>query len=150
MHPLPHLYRVTATADPTGDVSLSAPGLPALASDGPTEFDGPGDRWSPETLVCAALADCFILTFRAVARASQLAWLSLSCEVEGTLDKVDRAMQFTAFVVRPRLVVPAEVGEDFARRALDKTERACIILNSLNGARRVEASVVVAGRDSTA
>ena len=23
----------------------------------PAEFDGPGDRWSPETLLCAALAD---------------------------------------------------------------------------------------------
>ena len=48
MHPYPHLYTVHATAEPTGDVPLNSPGLPALPTAPPAEFDGPGDRWSLE------------------------------------------------------------------------------------------------------
>jgi hypothetical protein len=33
----------------------------------PREFDGRGNQWSPESLLAAALADCFVLSFRAVA-----------------------------------------------------------------------------------
>ncbi|NUM89599.1 MAG: hypothetical protein HUU37_10375 [Bdellovibrionales bacterium] len=50
MHPFPHHYSVSAVARPDGTVPLSSPGLPELPSAAPREFDGPGDRWSPETL----------------------------------------------------------------------------------------------------
>ncbi|MGI9245682.1 MAG: OsmC family protein, partial [Steroidobacteraceae bacterium] len=94
MHPYPHHYTVNARSEPTGDVELAAANLPTLQTAPPLEFDGPGDRWSPETLLCAAVADCFVLSFRAVARASRLDWTSLECRVEGKLDKVDGKAQF--------------------------------------------------------
>ena len=53
MHPYPHLYTVQALAARDGDVTLNSTGLPALATAPPAEFDGPGDRWSPETLLAA-------------------------------------------------------------------------------------------------
>ena len=87
MQDFPHHYRVGATAEPDGDVSLTGDGLDAIASAPPAEFGGPGDRWSPETLLVAAVADCFILSFRVIARASKLPWISLKCEVEGTLER---------------------------------------------------------------
>ena len=74
MHPYPHLYTVQASANPTGDVPVTSAGLPALATAPPAEFDGPGDRWSPETLLVAAVADCLLLSFRGVARANKFAW----------------------------------------------------------------------------
>jgi organic hydroperoxide reductase OsmC/OhrA len=55
---------------PAGDVTVCSARLPDLAIAPPAEFEGPGDRWSPETLLCASVANCFILTFRAYARAS--------------------------------------------------------------------------------
>jgi len=64
MQPFPHRYSASATAGPEGYVLLNADGLPPLISEPPVEFDGPGDRWSPETLVVGAVADCFVLTFR--------------------------------------------------------------------------------------
>ena len=70
MQAFPHRYRVKGAGRTTGDVELTAERLTMLQSASPAEFDGPGNRWSPETLLVGALADCFILTFRAVAKAS--------------------------------------------------------------------------------
>ena len=40
MHPYPHLYTVHATAEPTGDVPLNSPGLPALPTAPLDRVDG--------------------------------------------------------------------------------------------------------------
>ena len=74
MQDLPHHYNVSADAEAEGNIILKADNMPQLISAPPAEFGGPGDQWSPEHLLVAAVADCFILTFRAVARASKLEW----------------------------------------------------------------------------
>jgi len=141
MHALPHRYRVKGTGRITGDVELAAERLTMLRSASPAEFDGPGDRWSPETLLVGAVADCFILTFRAIASASKLSWLSLDCDVTGTLDRVDRVMQFTHFDLTAHLVVPAGVNAEAARHALEKAERNCLISSSLKAPVALDAAV---------
>ena len=141
MQAYPHHYEVWAAGLPDGDVELRSARLQVLSTASPAEFGGPGDRWSPETLLVGAVADCYLLTFRAVARASGLVWRSLECEVRGTLDRVDRVARFTAFNVRARLLVPEGVNEEAARRALEKAERACLITNSLNAAVQLDATV---------
>jgi organic hydroperoxide reductase OsmC/OhrA len=141
MQPYPHHYSVVAIGSAEGEVSLESEHLPALASTAPMEFGGPGDRWSPETLCVSAVAGCFVLTFRAIARASKLPWSSLRCDVEGTLDRVDRVAQFTAFLVRASLQVPAGTNEEEAVGLLARAEQSCLITNSLKGASRLEAKV---------
>jgi organic hydroperoxide reductase OsmC/OhrA len=143
MEPLPHRYSVTAAAEAEGDVSLEGDRLPTLTSAPPVEFGGPGDRWSPETLLVAAIADCYILTFRALARAAKLPWIILECTVDGTLDRVDRISQFTAFLVRAELQVPAGTSEAEARRLLERSEHSCLVTNSLKGKSHLEAAVTV-------
>lgn len=143
MQEFPHRYSVAAVARVEGDVLLEGDRLPSLASAAPAEFGGPGDRWSPETLLVAAIADCFILTFRAIAHASKLPWVSLRCDVEGTLDRVERVMQFTGFLVRASLRVSAGANEEQARRLLAKAEQSCLITNSLKGTSHLEAEVEV-------
>jgi organic hydroperoxide reductase OsmC/OhrA len=108
----------------------------------PAEFGGPGDQWSPETLLVASVADCFILTFRAIARASKFDWVSLECTVDGTLERIDRVTQFTGFAVKATLTVPA--GADSARATLlmEKAERGCLVTNSLIADSHLEATVV--------
>jgi organic hydroperoxide reductase OsmC/OhrA len=141
---LPHTYSASAKSAPEGDVALAAARLPAIASAPPTEFGGPGDRWSPETLLVAAVADCFTLSFRAVAAASKLAWLALDVNASGTLDKVERATRFTRIDVRAALRVPAGVDPARAQRLLERAEQICLISNSLVCPRHLEASVEVA------
>ena len=131
MQAFPHHYSVVASASTQGDVTLAADRLPALSSAPPTEFGGPGDRWSPETLFVAAVADCFVLTFRGIAGVSRFPWVSLECSVTGTVDRVDRVTQFTALDVRARLRVPAGSKEDQAQRLLVKAEETCLVTNTL-------------------
>ena len=144
MQAFPHHYTVATNGSATGDVELNADGLPTLRSASPIPFDGPGDRWSPETLLVAAVGDCLILTFRAVARASGFAWTSLDCDVTGTLDRIDRTTRFVAFDVRARLHVPRGTDPDRARQVLEKAERSCLISNSLSGAIRLIPVIEVA------
>lgn len=144
MQDFPHRYSVAAVANVEGDVALESERLPSLSSAPPSEFGGPGDRWSPETLLVAAVADCFVLTFRAMAGMSRLPWTSLECAVMGTVDRVDRVTQFTAFVVRAALRVPAGTNEDQAQRLLAKAKQSCLITSSLKAESHLEAEVEVA------
>jgi organic hydroperoxide reductase OsmC/OhrA len=139
----PHIYTVSASGEGAGNLTVTAAGLPALASAAPKEFGGPGDQWSPESLLCASLASCFILTFRAVARASKLNWHALECRVQGTLERVDGVTQFTRFVTTARLTVPPGGSADLCRRLLEKAEHACLIANSLRSQRELQAEIVV-------
>jgi peroxiredoxin-like protein len=132
MQDFPHHYAVAAGGFAAGDVVvLNSERLPDLRTASPAEFDGPGDLWSPETLLVGAVADCFILTFRAVARASRLSWISLECQANGTLDRVDRVTQFTHVDLNVHLTLPYDTNLEQARRALEKAERNCLISNSL-------------------
>ena len=141
MQDFPHLYKVAAAAGPDGEVCLDCEGLDTIASAAPVEFDGPGGKWSPETLLPAAVADCFILTFRAIARASKLEWASLECEVEGTLERREHVTLFTAFTLQATLTVPPDTDGERARRLLEKAEAGCLITNSLSAGIHLDATV---------
>jgi organic hydroperoxide reductase OsmC/OhrA len=144
MQNFPHRYSVAARGDAEGEVALESARLPALATAAPSEFGGPGDRWSPETLLVASVADCFILTFRATARAGRLTWVSLKCEVEGILDRVERVTQFTEFHVRASLRVPPGTDEAHAQRLLVAAEQGCLVTRSLKATSHLSATVETA------
>lgn len=131
MHPFPHRYRVEAAGEAEGSVRVSGLGLPPLSTGVPTQFGGPGEQWSPETLLVAAAADCFILTFRAIAQSSKLPWGRLACTGEGVLDRVDGVTRFTGLALTARLTLPPGGDAEKARRLLEKAERACLVTNSL-------------------
>lgn len=131
MHPYPHIYRVSAAGEASGPVAVRSEGLPELATAPPPEFDGPGGTWSPETLLVGALANCFILTFRAIATMSKLPWRRLACDAEGILDRRDGVVRFTELRLRARLALPPGGDVERARRLLEKAEAACLVTNSL-------------------
>jgi peroxiredoxin-like protein len=143
MQDLPHHYVAAADAKSAGNVVLSSSGVHDLISAAPAEFGGPGDQWSPEALLVASVADCFILAFRAVASASKLEWVSLSCSAEGILERVDRVTHFTRFNVSVNLEVPPGTDENKAHRLLEKAEQVCLITNSLKAESHLEATVRV-------
>lgn len=144
MQDLPHHYVVSALADGDAHVIVSSDNLPDIETAGPPEFGGPGDVWSPETLLVAAVADCFILSFRAIARKAKLDWLTLSCRAEGELDKIEKFTQFTGFKVTATLTIPRAADESKAGVLLQKAEKYCLITNSMKADSHLEAEVVVA------
>jgi organic hydroperoxide reductase OsmC/OhrA len=133
MHPFPHRYIVSSTATPEGNILLTSDGVPSLPTVTPPEFDGPGGEWSPETLLVGAVADCFLITFRGIARASKMAWTSVSVSCLGTLERPDRVTQFTRFDLQAHVVLPPEASEEQARRILERAEETCLITRSLKG-----------------
>jgi organic hydroperoxide reductase OsmC/OhrA len=143
MHPYPHTYIASASGANDGLVALASSQLPTLETAAPPEFDGPGGVWSPETLLSAAVADCFILTFRAIARAAKLEWLHLECRVEGVLERVDRTSQFTLFRTFAKLTVAHGTDPARARTLLERAEHGCLVANSLRGERTLESEVIV-------
>ena len=141
MHPYPHTYVVTASGAATGNVAVTSPQLPTLDSAPPPEFDGPGGVWSPETLLCAAVANCLVLTFRAVARASKFEWLDLRCRTEAVLERVDGTARFTRYTSHATIRLPAGGDAAKAKLLLEKSEHACQVANSLNGERLLQVEI---------
>ena len=141
MQKFPHHYAVAASASADGNVELSSDGLDDIESAAPVEFDGPGGKWSPETLLVAAVADCFVLSFKAVARASKFSWVALRCDVEGVLDRVDNVTRFTEFNLRVVLDIAPGSDEQRAMRLLEKSEQVCLITNSLNAETHLNAEL---------
>ena len=131
MQGLPHQYRATATSSAASLVTTSIENQPTLEIAPPASFGGPGDVHSPEDLQAAAVASCFILSFKAIAAASRLDWEKLQVSVAGTLDQVERAVKFTAFETHATLTLPAGSSRDKAERLLEKAEQSCFITNSL-------------------
>jgi len=143
MHPYPHIYTAAASGQPEGAVGLTSPGLPDIATASPPEFGGPGGVWSPENLLCASLADCFILTFRSISRAAKFEWADVQCRVEGVLDRVERVSQFVRYTTFAKLTVRSGSDLDKARDLLARAERGCLITNSLRGSHVLDAEIVV-------
>ena len=141
MQDFPHHYTVQASGAASGAVSLESGPMPALVSEPPAEFGGPGDKWSPEHLLVASVADCFVLTFRAIAAASRLEWTNLDVSAEGVLDKVERTMKFTDVTVRATLTLPEGGDAAKAERLLERAEAGCLITNSLDANVHLETAV---------
>lgn len=144
MHAYPHIYKTSAQASPDSAVTISSAGLPSLSTTPPPEFGGPEGNWSPETLLVASVADCFILTFKAIARASKLEWSDLSCEAEGVLERVDNVTRFTRFNLKARLKLAPGMDVERADKILHKSESACLITASLSADVHLETEISTA------
>jgi len=142
MKPYPHIYTANAAGTATGPVPIASSGLPGIATAPPAEFDGPGDAWSPETLLVASIADCFILTFRGVSRAATFSWEHLDCAVEGTLERVGGVTRFSRYATRATLTVRPGADHAKARDLLERAEKVCLVANSLNGERELAVTLV--------
>ena len=131
MEGYPHHYLANATGGNEGSVVVSGEGLPPLDTRSPPQFGGPEGVWSPETMLSASVANCFILSFRAIARASKFEWTALECDVDGILDRPDRATYFTAFNIHAVLKVPTDAKIEMGQRLMEKAEKICLITASL-------------------
>jgi len=143
MKPLPHIYHVHLAGGPEQYAVVSAAGLPELRTAPPADFDGPGNAWSPEHLLLAAVESCFLFTFQAIARASKLAFTSLKLSGEGIVDRKDGITRFSAMVLRPTLRLATGNDRDRALRILEKSEQACLVSASLSTPVRIEPEIVI-------
>jgi peroxiredoxin-like protein len=143
-----HCYYANAiwTAGRKGTVAAQGIAEP-ISFSAPAEFMGESGIWTPEHFLAAAIACCFVTTFKAIAEFSKFEFLSLKAEVEGIMEKEQGGYRFTRIIVRPVLEIAAAADQERATRLLEKAERGCLISRSLNSAMELHPEVRVASEE---
>ncbi len=108
----------------------------------PPEFGGETGVWTPEHFLLAAVASCFIASFRAVAAGSKLEFQGIEVAVEGILERDPGGYRFTTVTLRPVVIVFTENETERALRLIEKAERICLITRSLSSKIEVDPKVL--------
>jgi organic hydroperoxide reductase OsmC/OhrA len=146
-----HDYRVTVHWTVGREGWVESPSLPPVEVATPPQFGGPEGFWSPEHLFVGAVASCFMTTFVAIARNSNLEFLALDVPTSGRLDRgEDRRFRLREIRLRPRLEIANPQDREKALRILDKAHQGCLIANTILSEVKMEPSVECAGVASTA
>ena len=98
----------------------------------PPEFDkGMHGIWSPEHLYTASVASCFMTTFLAVAENFKLEFISFICRATGKLDNQEGKLRMSEIRIQPEVTINDSSQEELALRVMGKSEKACLISNSI-------------------
>ena len=129
-----YFYTVHASSETLQSGKIKAGDVmpPEIRFSAPPEFGGIAGAWTPEYFLLSALASCFIATFEAIARASDFQFSSISVIAEGIVEKAEGKWKFGSITLNPTVVVESEEDRDRALKLLGKTERSCIVANSLS------------------
>lgn len=110
----------------------------------PPQFSsGIPNIWSPEHLFTAAVSSCLMTTFLAIAENSKLDFISFKCGSKGVLDKVDGKFMMSEVHLFPEVVIRDEDQRERAERILEKSEKACLISNSIASKVTMESKITV-------
>lgn len=142
--PTSYSYRTTARWTEHTRGIVEAEGIPRTINfAAPPEFGGEPGLWTPEHLLLASVATCYVATLRAVAEASKLHFSSLELTAEGTIAKQEGGFRFTGILLRPVVTIEKEEERERMGRLLEKAERVCLVSRSLACATTLEPKIVV-------
>lgn len=119
----------------TGDRKgiLSSPEFPSTVEVvTPPEFDkGIAGHWSPEHLFTASVLSCFMTTFLAIADYSKLEYEKFECKAERILESIEGKFLMTEIILKPIVYIKNQEEIEKTERILHKSEKACLISNSI-------------------
>ena len=138
-----HQFSLTVTRerqDDPSDVSvrkrarrhiITAEGKPPILGSAATSFHGEIERWNPEELFLASLAQCHLLSFLYVVERDGLGEVECTVSAEATLE-VDPsgAGRITAVTLTPTTSASGDV--DAIHAAHDEAHTLCFIANSVS------------------
>jgi organic hydroperoxide reductase OsmC/OhrA len=121
---------------------VSVSGKPDIHGSAARVFHGDLDRWNPEEMLIAALAQCHLLSYLYVAVANGIVVEDYQDAAEGVLVTApDGAGRFREVVLRP--VVTISAGDpEVAQRIHADANRLCFIASSVNFPVRHEPTVL--------
>ncbi|MGJ9402674.1 OsmC family protein [Arthrobacter sp. KK5.5] len=115
------------------DHVVSADGLPDLAGTADPTFHGDRDRWNPEQLLLAALAQCHMLSYLHIAVKNGVVVTGYSDAAIGTMRlNRDGSGEFTEARLRPRVVLADESQRGLADTLHGEANAVCFIARSVN------------------
>jgi organic hydroperoxide reductase OsmC/OhrA len=124
------------------DHRLEVEGKPALLGSAAPAFHGDRQKWNPEELFAAALAQCHFLSLVYVADRDGWEIDSVELSAEAVLDIDDQGGRITEVILRPRTTVGPTVDVDVVVSAHHEAEKLCFIARSVSATVRVEPEVV--------
>lgn len=114
------------------DHVLSAEAKVDIQGSADRAFYGDTDRWNPEELLVAALAQCHMLSFLHVATDAGLRITGYTDNAQGTLSLEGSGVgRMTEVTLHPRVVVEGAV-EDALEELHHRAAKLCFIANSVN------------------
>lgn len=114
------------------DHDLIAAGKPVIQASADPSFRGRPERWNPEELLVASLADCHMLTYLALCSLERIVVTAYEDTATGTMAQTGNGGRFTEVTLVPVVTI---ADADKADRALElhhKASEDCFIANSVN------------------
>jgi len=121
-----HYYNVNINWEDTRKGILCSPDLNkkngiCIEVATPPEFSkGIAGIWSPEHLFVAAVSDCLMTTFLAIAENYTLDFQSFSCQAEGKLEMIEGKLMMSEIFLSPTVVIHNELSRNKAIRIIKK------------------------------
>ncbi|MFA5607571.1 MAG: OsmC family protein [Leucobacter sp.] len=124
------------------ELTITGEEKPDIAGSAAKVFHGDRDRWNPEELLIAALAQCHMLSYLHMAVRAGVVVTSYRDHAIGTLEQSGLGGRFTDVVLRPRVTVadPSMIVDAIA--AHTEAAEHCFIANSVAFPVRHEPEVV--------
>ena len=140
-----HFYNTAIRWDEGRRGTLTSPDLSnEITVATPPEFPkGEPNIWSPEHLYVAAANSCLMTTFLAIAENSKLDFISFDSNAIGRLEKIDGNFMISEIELKPVIVLKNEADKEKALRIIEKSERACLISNSMKSKMILSPEVII-------
>ena len=115
------------------DHVVRAEGRPDLAGSADPTFRGDADRWNPEQLLVAALAQCHMLWYLHLCATNEVVVTGYEDEAHGEMrTHRDGSGEFTSVTLRPRVTVAEPAMVEVAERLHAEAPQLCFIARSVN------------------
>ena len=127
------------------DHVVAATGKHEISGSSDPAFRGDSERWNPEELLLAALAQCHMLSYLHAATVAGVTVVGYEDEAIGTMAQTrDGGGHFTSVTLRPRVVIADAAQREAAEAAHHEAHRMCFIASSVNFPVHHEPMIVVA------
>ena len=125
------------------DLLITAEGNPPIEGSADKPFRGTPERWNPEELLLAALAQCHLLSYLHVATKNGIVVTDYEDDAVGTMQQVGEGGHFTSVTLRP--VVTISAGDPAVAAQIHAEASAlCFIAASVNFPVNHQPRIVVA------
>lgn len=143
-----HFYNTAIKWEADRRGTLTSPDLtnPITVATPPEFPKGEPNIWSPEHLYVAAANSCLMTTFLAIAENSKLNFVSFNSGAIGRLEKVDGSFMISEIELKPVVVLNDEKDKERALRIIEKSERACLISNSMKSKIILSPEIIIANK----
>lgn len=127
------------------DHDVTAPGRPAILGSADPAFLGQADRWNPEDLLVASLAECHMLTYLALCARERIVVTAYEDRATGTMTEEKGAGgRMTEVVLAPEVTITDPAKADRAAELHHDAGETCFIANSVNFPVRHRPTITVA------